>query len=408
MVETWELRARFARALSVMYSREVPIYTTLRQVTGEVNADFAAREPAEAERWGSLDRVTAELHGEIRLGSAAEIRQAAILFAGFGMHPVGFYDLRDAATPLPVVGTAFRPIDSFELNHNPFGMFTSVLTTADHRFFDADLHARLERFLAGRSLFPTELLHLAALAAEEEGLTAPSAERFVSLAATVLVRTELPVDKGWYSELEAVSPVAAEVGASAGTHIHALRPRVLDIDELNRRMRALGFTMVDGIYEPPEWDGPAVLLRQTSFRAMSEPHQFISSGGTVVGERFAGAEARGLALTPPGRELYDRLAAADADAAEWERRFPRTEAELDSRGMAYFTYRREGGRHIAEPIVYEDFLPAPTDHACTRAEVDCGARYHLPWLAETLGRAVHDPYALYQEQQDRSRERTAS
>ena len=36
----------------------------------------------------------------------------ARVFAGFGMHPVGFYDLRDASkSSVPVVSTAFRPID---------------------------------------------------------------------------------------------------------------------------------------------------------------------------------------------------------------------------------------------------------------------------------------------------------
>ncbi|MCQ4120329.1 VOC family protein [Rhodococcus tibetensis] len=411
MVETWELRARFARALSAMYGRELPAYTTLVEVTAEVNADLAEQNPAKAVRFGSLDRVAAERHGAIRLGSAAELRQVAILFAGFGMHPVGFYDLRDGASPVPLVATAFRPLDSIELGRNPFGVFTSMLTTADRRFFDADLQARLENFLTRRSLFPTELLHLAALAAEEGGLTAPSAERFVSLATTVFALSDAPIDKAWYSELEAVSPVAADIGV-AGTHIDHLTPRVLDIDELYRRMTARGITMIDRIQGPPVWDGPDVLVRQTSFRAMAEPRRFILRDRSVVaGEtrvRFGNAEARGIALTPAGRELYDRLAAADADAAEWEREFPRTEPELESRGMAYFTYRREGSRHIAEPIVYEDFLPASATDTCNRAEVAFGSDYHLPWLAETLGRPVHDPFALYQQQQDRSRERTPS
>ena len=45
----------------------------------------------------------------------------ARLFAGFGMHPVGFYDLRDAsASSVPVVSTAFRPTDPDELARNPF------------------------------------------------------------------------------------------------------------------------------------------------------------------------------------------------------------------------------------------------------------------------------------------------
>ena len=33
-VEIWELRARFAAALSAMYGAEVPAYTTLVEVSG--------------------------------------------------------------------------------------------------------------------------------------------------------------------------------------------------------------------------------------------------------------------------------------------------------------------------------------------------------------------------------------
>ncbi|WP_442972544.1 2-oxoadipate dioxygenase/decarboxylase family protein [Rhodococcus sp. JS3073] len=174
MVETWELRSRFAGALAASYGREVPAYNTLVDVAGAVNADFAARNPADAERRGGLARVTAERRGAIRLGGPTELRQAAILFAGFGMHPVGCYDLRGASAPAPVVSTAFRPVDPIELARNPFGMCTSMLTTADRRFFDCDRQHRLENALAARTVFPTELLHLAALATEEGGLTPPA------------------------------------------------------------------------------------------------------------------------------------------------------------------------------------------------------------------------------------------
>jgi uncharacterized glyoxalase superfamily metalloenzyme YdcJ len=38
-VETWQLRAQFAAALSTMYGAEVPAYTTLVEVSAEVNRD---------------------------------------------------------------------------------------------------------------------------------------------------------------------------------------------------------------------------------------------------------------------------------------------------------------------------------------------------------------------------------
>ena len=66
--------------------------------------------------------------------------QVARIFAAMGMHPTGFYDLRDAsASSVPVVSTAFRPIESDELAANPFRVFTSLLASTDRRFFTADL-----------------------------------------------------------------------------------------------------------------------------------------------------------------------------------------------------------------------------------------------------------------------------
>src|SRR3954462_11709291 len=96
MVPAWQLRAAFARHLAAMYGREVPAYETLVEVTREVNAEVVAREGGAAERLGGLARVTPERHGAIRVGSPRELAQAARVFAPFGMHPVGFYDLRDA------------------------------------------------------------------------------------------------------------------------------------------------------------------------------------------------------------------------------------------------------------------------------------------------------------------------
>ena len=376
MVETWELRARFARALGAAYSRTVPAYDTLAEVADEVNADFAARNPADAERRGGLARVTVERHGAIRLGGPTELRQAAILFSGFGMHPVGCYDRRDAPDPKPVVSTVFRPVDPIELARNPFGMLASMLTTDDRRFFDSDLQHRLENVLAARSVFPTELLHLAALATEEGGLTAPTAERFVALAATAFAPSDTAADRSWLSALERVAPVAAGLGGRTGVRVVHLAPRVFDLDELCGRAARHGLRRIDGT-DHLRAGGPDVLVRRVSFGAAGTP------GGVLV------AESRGIALTPEGRALY---AAHGADE------FPQTEAELEAQGLAYFAHRRTGDGHVVEPILYEDFPPIP---------VDSGPD-HLPWLSETLGRAVHDPFTLYRQQQHHSRERTAS
>ncbi len=118
-VETWQLRAQFAAGLSQLHGAEAPAGHTLVEVSAAVNAAYVTENP-DAQRLGSLERVTAERHGAIRVGSAAELAQVADRFPAFGMHPVGFDDLREAASPVPVVSTAFRPIDPDELARNLF------------------------------------------------------------------------------------------------------------------------------------------------------------------------------------------------------------------------------------------------------------------------------------------------
>jgi hypothetical protein len=150
-VTQWELRAQFARRLSAMYGREVPAYATLVDVSREVNTAVFERSSASAERLGSIARVTAERHGAIRVGRPDELRQVARVFGVLGMYPVGFYDPREAAaSAVPVISTAFRPIEAAEPARNPFRVFTSMLTPAAPRFFDDDLRSRLENFLARR------------------------------------------------------------------------------------------------------------------------------------------------------------------------------------------------------------------------------------------------------------------
>ncbi len=402
-VAIWQLRSQFAAALSAMYGTEVPAYTTLVQVSGDVNRDYAATDP-DAGRLGSLDRVTAERHGAIRVGSPAELAAVADLFAAFGMHPVGFYDLRAAVSPVPVVSTAFRPIDTEELARNPFRVFTSMLATCDARFFSADLRDRIERFVAARELFDPTLIADARRIASNGGTTRDDAQRFVTAAAEAFALSSEAIDRGWYEELSEVSAVAADIAGVTRTHINHLTPRVLDIDELYRRMSARGITMIDAIQGPPRTTGPAVLLRQTSFRALAEPRRFRETDGTVtegtLRVRFGEVEARGVALTPAGRERYDAAMAHPDPAAVWDDYFPATDADLAASGLAYY---RNGDP--AEPVVYEDFLPASaagifrsnldTDAQAVEPEQD--SHYSLDWMAGQIGHHVHDPYALYQK-----------
>ena len=224
-VSTGDLRARFATALSRMYGAEVPAYTTLVDVSTEVNRDHAGDD-----RLGSLERVTAERHGAIRVGSLRELADVADLFAAFGMHPVGYYDLREAASPVPVVSTAFRPIDAEQLASNPFRVFTSTLATADVRFFDTDLRARVDRFLTERELFDPSLIARARKIAADGGSPSAQADDFVARAVSSFALSREPIDAGWYRELSQVSAVAADIAGVRSTHVNHLTPRVLDID----------------------------------------------------------------------------------------------------------------------------------------------------------------------------------
>ena len=452
-VATTELRARFARRLSELYGREVPAYTTLVEVSHEVNRRVLDRDGRAAERLGSIDRVTAERHGAIRVGTPAEMGQVARVLGALGMHPTGFYDLRDAdPQPIPVVSTAFRPVEEEELARNPFRVFTSMLVPQDRRFFDEDLEGRLTRFLEQRRLFPAELLTLADRAEVEGELGESDAARFLDLAAASFALSPEPVDRAWYTELERVSGVAADIGGVTTTHINHLTPRVLDIDDLYARMQARGVRMIDEIQGPPRWHGPDVLLRQTSFRALAEPRRFREVDGAITqGElrvRFGEVEARGIALTPRGRQRYDDLVAEvdrrvaegpgrprqDVAAEVWAAGLPDSEAELARQDLAFFTFSPaerapdgteppraladllSGGWLVAEPIVYEDFLPRSAagifaSNLADRGEMDAsegGAPRDAEWLSEAIGRPVRVPEQLYAEQRTRSLARAAA
>ncbi|MBT0772867.1 VOC family protein [Kineosporia sp. J2-2] len=392
-----ELRTRFAALLSDLYGGEVPAYGTLVEVSQEVNAEVLARAGEQAERLGSIERVTAERHGAIRVGTAAELEQVARIFGACGMYPVGFYDLRTATPPIPVVSTAFRPIARDELAANPFRVFTSVLVTDDERFFDRRTQDELHEFLGARKLFPAELLELADRAERDGSLPHEEAERFLHLATACFALSAEPVEREWYARLEAVSSVAADIGGVTSTHINHLTPRVLDIDELYARMRARGIEMIDRIQGPPATPPghPDVLLRQTSFRALAEPRRFRAPDGSVspgtLRVRFGEVEQRGVALTPRGRARYD---------AEGLAGLPVTDAELHAQDLAYYT-RDDAGTLL--PVVYEDFLPRSAagifaSNLTGGGRSDAGrpgAARDATWMRAVLGRALHDPYALY-------------
>lgn len=193
-----------------------------------------------------------------------------------------------------------------------------------------------------------------------------------------------------------------------------MTPRTLDIDAVQAGMRAKGISPKAIIEGPPKRECP-ILLRQTSFKALEEAVNFKNpEGGYETGHhtaRFGEIEQRGVALTPRGRALYDKLlnqarhqlgVTPNADnASEYYQilesafvAFPDDYQTLHDEGLAYFYYQAvdsdadivvadieqtldslevenvndplskqvitdllKQGLIRLEPIVYEDFLP---------------------------------------------------
>ncbi|HUH48894.1 MAG TPA: DUF1338 family protein, partial [Mycoplana sp.] len=187
----------------------------------------------------------------------------------------------------------------------------------------------------------------------------------------------------------------ADVVSFKGPHINHLTPRTLDIDKVQALMPEEGIAPKAVVEGPPTRKCP-ILLRQTSFKALEEAVSFIGEHGQWKAgshtARFGEIEQRGIALTPKGRALYDKLlndtravvrpAADGSNAAEYEaalekvfEAFPDDWNEIRKQGLGYFSYSlTEKGRTATvtdtdiealiaagqmqfDPIVYEDFLP---------------------------------------------------
>lgn len=408
------LRGELASRLSAMYAEEVPKYGHLVDATNRINAEHGD---------GHRDqmRLGGERHGAVRVASFDELAQTAKLFRAFGMEPVGFYDLRTSAKPIPVVSTAFRPITQSALDASPFRMFTSVLVADDARFFTPELTAELAARQSQRQLFPDGLDRLL-----EQPLDDRNADELLELAVAVFRLDLTPFENEWHNLLDAVSPVAADIAAGRSTHLNHLTPRVVDIDSLHQLMEDEGVEMIEHIQGPPSWAGPDVLLRQTSFLALDETRNVIAEDGTLTSRtvrvRFGEVEQRGAALTPQGRAKVD---AAAGDATALNNSFARSIEDMARAGDAYVRFHPTGagnprnltepwdlvdaGVLAVEPITYEDFLPRSAAGIFASNLAHAGATVDdvsdRMDDAERLRGAVgtlHDPYSLYATEQAES------
>ncbi len=191
---------------------------------------------------------------------------------------------------------------------------------------------------------------------------------------------------------------------------------------------------------PPRRDVP-LLLRQTSFKALEEPVKFAGDGQGTHTARFGEIEQRGIALTPKGRALYDKLlneAGVGSDNLTHQlhlqdvfKAFPDSEFLLRQQGLAWFRYRLtpageahrqafhpgddpqpliERGWLIAQPIIYEDFLPVSAA-GIFQSNLGNGnsSRQHgnasRDAFEQALGCPVLDEFALYEQAEMRSKRR---
>jgi uncharacterized glyoxalase superfamily metalloenzyme YdcJ len=446
-IETSILRREFSNRLSALYAEEVPLYGDLIAAVKQVNREVIRAHGELGLREDELDRISEERHGAIRLGREDEMRTMADFFAVLGMQPVNFYDLSAAgAKAQPVIATAFRPIDLAAIEVSPFRVFCSLLRPDDERFFDdPDLRRRLHAILARREIFSPSLHHLITEARAQGGLSRAQADAFIDEGVRLFRWHGAAHDRALYDELMARKlNIAADICCFPNPHLNHLTPNTLDIDALQARMQAiladdyrhLAAQMKDHIEGPPRRRAP-VLLRQTSYKALTEPVTFDGQDTGAHTARFGEIEQRGAALTPEGRRSYDaalaeveaiRAQGGEPGPADFTLAYADLPDDLEAlrrTRLAYVTYAVtekgaaasrdrlaagldalvEQGILSARPIRYEDFLPISAAGIFASNLRQSGARHEgesphtRQDLEAIIERPILDSSALYEAQQ---------
>jgi len=441
-----QIRAKFSDALSTMYKQEVPLYADLLEIVQDVNKKVVARDQNARGCVApiiDLDDYNCEPHGAIRLGTEAELVALRRVFRVMGMVAVGYYDL--AVAGVPVHSTAFRPIDQASLDISPLRIFTSLLRL--DLIEDAALRNQAAELLASRTIVSAGAMDLVALAETSGGLTEAEADLFVAqVIETFRWHDAARVTAETYDRLIAAHRLVADVVAFKGPHINHLTPRTLDIDAVQAEMVRRGIRAKATVEGPPRRKH-AILLRQTSFQALSEGIRFVADAG---GEgslgahtaRFGEVEQRGIALTPKGHALYDTLLAqvrvsgltGEAYVDRLETVFAQFPDDLDrlrKDGLAYFRYELTAKGELAVaarfaldadldaciaeglisaiPLVYEDFLPVSAAGIFQSNLGDAVRSAYQGHASQAdfehaLGEPVRDPFELYASVEAASRD----
>jgi uncharacterized glyoxalase superfamily metalloenzyme YdcJ len=308
---------------------------------------------------------------------------------------------------------------------------------------DKELRQKAESIVQKRQIFSKRLLELIEKFEDEKNFKEEEVEEFLAEAVNVFRwHKEALVDASLYSQLKNEHTLIADVISFKGPHINHLTPRCLDIDALQKRMPEMGINPKAVIEGPPAII--SILLRQTSFKALTEPVLFDGVQGEHTA-RFGEVEQRGAALTPSGRALYDQIlarvltrckpAADGSNRHEYMRAleeefqdFPADFDVLVFKKLAYCSYQLtekvndvdpcdlpqelealiHSGFVKTSPITYEDFLPASAAGIFQSNLGDDAKEEDLkPPSQESfeaaLGMKILSEFELYQMQEDQSR-----
>ncbi|WP_058910177.1 2-oxoadipate dioxygenase/decarboxylase family protein [Entomohabitans teleogrylli] len=414
-ITTDEIREGFSQAISTMYQDEEPVFTTLQELVDDVNLAVLENDQHLHQQLVNADalaRLKVERHATVWVRNGDELATLRRIFAVMGMSPVGYYDL--CAGGEPAHATLFRPVEAAALAHNPLRVCVCLAFPA--AIGDEKLRKRVSGLLRQRDAFTLRCRQLLDIYDERGAFNGALAEEFIHEVLTVFRwRPQATADDTALRALADAYPRLAAAACFPGCYLQRLALRTLDIDRLQAQLEKYGLCPPTIIAGAPRRE-QLLLLRQVSFAA-----QF---AGKL---RDGGVEQRGMALTPKGAALYTtllaqvahskdnlahqlRLQAAFAD-------FPDTEVLLRRQGLAYFCYRLtpqgeshramirrgddpqaliERGWLSAQPVIYEDLLPPDASAATDEARAA---------FEQALGCLVLDPYALYQQEEDRSKRR---
>jgi len=231
-----QMQNRLFSELSQMFGQEVPLYdksllvnkvcnTLVCELLSQLHIGFAMSDD-------QLDKTSGERHGAIRIGTPAEYRWIARLFAVFAMEPHNFYDMTDIGEKSqPIVATAFR--SRLNPDHR---IFCSLLMTD---YFDPITKTRIEELLATREVFSASAKGLISRSEQQDGLAWDDANALIAECINRIFKwTGQARDHQLYQELCAAGfKIAADIACFESHHLNHLTPNTLCIDLYTASMK---------------------------------------------------------------------------------------------------------------------------------------------------------------------------